>query len=285
MEEAAMSHCRFVMIALLVLAAPAAADDWQKSYPVTARPSLRIDAHEGAVRVETWERDVIQLEVNAPGWRIASNELRILEHQTGNRIEVEIAPPHFEFHLEFTRRSVHVVARVPSGIDLEITTGDGGVVLPALSGTMQIHTGDGDITADGLKGDIRLSSGDGRIEGTRLEGSLEVHTGDGPIHMAGILTDVAASSGDGGIVLEAAPGSTLGSGWDVHTGDGDIVLRVPANTRADVDARTGDGRISCNLPVQVSGTIRHSSLRGTIGGGGPLLRIRSGDGSIRIGSR
>jgi len=51
---------------------------------------------------------------------------------------------------------------------------------------------------------------------------------------------------------------------------------------AELDARTGDGRIVLDRPVTVTGTIKRSSVRGTLGSGGAPLRLRTGDGSIRL---
>jgi hypothetical protein len=37
------------------------------------------------------------------------------------------------------------------------------------------------------------------------------------------------------------------------------------------------------MPVTVSGSLEHTRIRGKLNGGGPLLEITTGDGSIRIG--
>ena len=37
-----------------------------------------------------------------------------------------------------------------------------------------------------------------------------------------------------------------------------------------------------DLPVTVNGSIERSSIRGKLNGGGPLLEITTGDGSIRV---
>jgi hypothetical protein len=70
--------------------------------------------------------------------------------------------------------------------------------------------------------------------------------------------------------------------WSLRSGDGGITLRVPEDLSADLDAHTGDGRITVDLPVTVAGSISTSSVRGKLGAGGPLLRVQTGDGSIRL---
>ena len=112
--------------------------------------------------------------------------------------------------------------------------------------------------------------------------TLRVHTGDGPIRVNGRFDQVQLETGDGRIEAEARSGSKIGSGWRVHTGDGNVTLRLPSDFSADIDAHTGDGRISLDLPVTVSGAITGHSVRGKLNTGGPELYIRTGDGSIRL---
>jgi hypothetical protein len=70
----------------------------------------------------------------------------------------------------------------------------------------------------------------------------------------------------------------------LRTRDGSVSLRLPQDIAADLDAHTGDGRIDSDFPVTVSGSslTDSKSVRGRLNGGGPLLEIRTGDGSIHI---
>ena len=69
--------------------------------------------------------------------------------------------------------------------------------------------------------------------------------------------------------------------WYLHSGDGSIEVLLPADLSANLDVRTGDGSIRSDLSLSDSDT-RHHSLRGKLHGGGPLLELRSGDGSIHL---
>jgi hypothetical protein len=80
----------------------------------------------------------------------------------------------------------------------------------------------------------------------------------------------------------AAAGSALGTGWRLESGDGTVTLEVPENFAADVDLHTGDGHIDLDMPVTTEGKIRENEVRGKLNGGGNLLLIRTGDGSIRL---
>ena len=67
-----------------------------------------------------------------------------------------------------------------------------------------------------------------------------------------------------------------------RSGDGRILLRVPKELDAELDASTGDGSIDVDLPVTVSGRLGHHQLNGRLNAGGETLRLTSGDGSIHI---
>ena len=92
-------------------------------------------------------------------------------------------------------------------------------------------------------------------------------------------------SGDGPVLVVVDPGSRVSDEWRLTTGDGSLTLRVPRDLRADLDATTGDGHISSDLPISMSGTISGHSLHGRLNGGGGALTLHTGDGSIRIEER
>ncbi|HUJ20287.1 MAG TPA: hypothetical protein VLX58_02140, partial [Bryobacteraceae bacterium] len=62
-------------------------------------------------------------------------------------------------------------------------------------------------------------------------------------------------------------------------------VRLPQNFAADLDAHTGDGKITVDFPLTTSGSISTSELRGKINGGGQTLAIHTGDGPIRVERR
>jgi DUF4097 and DUF4098 domain-containing protein YvlB len=149
-------------------------------------------------------------------------------------------------------------------------------------GSFDIRTRDGSIDAAGVRGDVRLSSGDGHIEADQLEGALHAKSGDGHMRIRGRFEELSLETGDGRIDAEASHGSRIATVWTLHTGDGSVKLRLPDDFAADLEAHTGDGRVRVDFPVTISGTISKSDVRGKLNGGGPPLRIHTGDGSILV---
>jgi hypothetical protein len=265
-----------------VASAPARADEWTHQYSVKGRADLHVKTDDGSVRIEPGTEGQIDARVTTSGWRIAPGEVTVTESQTGDRVDVEVRLPRERFHLGFGSRSIQVVLRVPKQSDLEVRTGDGSIDVQPVSGRVSLSTGDGSITANGLQGETRLHTGDGSIRATGLGGRLEADSGDGAISVRGRFDALNLRTGDGSIDAAAEPGSKAETAWSLGSGDGSITLRLPEGFGADLDAHTGDGSISLQKPVTVTGTIREHSVRGTLGPGGPPLRIHTGDGSIRL---
>lgn len=127
-----------------------------------------------------------------------------------------------------------------------------------------------------------MHTGDGYIEGSGFEGSLNADSGDGRINVRGRFDALTLRTGDGSIDATADAGSAVSSDWSVHTGDGNIRLRLPQNINAELDAHTGDGRIRLDIPVTVSGSHERTRIRGKIGVGGGLIQVNTGDGSVTL---
>ncbi len=107
------------------------------------------------------------------------------------------------------------------------------------------------------------------------------------MNVTGRLTSVKLHTGDGSIVYRAEPGSEMSENWDITTGDGGVTLYLPSGFGADVDAHTGDGSIRNDLdvvgePETDNKRENRRTLRGRLGGGGKQIRVRTGDGTIRL---
>jgi hypothetical protein len=59
-------------------------------------------------------------------------------------------------------------------------------------------------------------------------------------------------------------------------------VRVDPAVRLNIDASASGGRVSSDLPVTVKGTISKTSLRGTLNGGGAVLKLRSSGGGVSL---
>jgi DUF4097 and DUF4098 domain-containing protein YvlB len=181
-------------------------------------------------------------------------------------------------------RVAHLVVSVPRASDLVAATGDGSIDVARLAGRIELRSGDGSIRGSELSGDVMARTGDGSIRLDGIDGRLELGTGDGSIVASGRLTTLRARSGDGSVRIRIEQGSVVNDDWDVVTGDGSVTIDLPQAFDAELDAHTGDGRVSVGS-IAISNTTESTrrTVRGRLGDGGHYFRVRSGDGSIRLG--
>lgn len=273
----------FAAAAVGTATAPVAhADDWSKTYAISGRADLHVQTDDGDVTIMSADQKDVVAHVITSRYKIGEDGVRIEESQNGDSVNIRVRMPHFSFGFWGHSGSVRVELRVPRSLNLDVDTGDGNVNAQPVSGNLRITTGDGNINATGLKGDLYMHSGDGHIEASELDGALKVDTGDGHVTVGGRFDALDLHTGDGNIDASALNGSKVANPWTLHSGDGHINLRVPSDLQADLEAHTGDGSITVNMDIMVSGSLNHSSIHGKLNGGGGLLRLTSGDGSIHV---
>jgi len=252
-------------IVLLGLATlPAFADEWSKTYTISGRPDLRVETSDANIRVSTWDQNTIEAKVVTSRYKIGENGIRVDERQNGDSVEIEVHYPHHIVWGDWGNHRVDIIIQMPR------------------EGKVNLRTGDGRIELSGLKGDMELKSGDGSEELENVDGKLRANTSDGHIRATGRFDELELKTGDGHVDVRATNGSTLASGWRLETGDGSVTLELPGELGADVDLHTGDGHIDLEMPVTTSGQLRQNEVRGKLNGGGNLLTIHTGDGSIRL---
>jgi DUF4097 and DUF4098 domain-containing protein YvlB len=278
----------------------ASPDEWNKSFKVERTAKLRVNTSDANIRVTACDCSTIEARVTTQGWTIGGDGINITDRQTGDQVEIEVRFPRQTFQINWRNRRVDMEIRVPRESDLDLHTGDGNVdvqgirgsillrsgdgniKLSELQGTMKADTGDGNMDMRGVRGDLSLHTGDGNIDVTGFDGSLRAETGDGTVRVNGRFDILDLKTGDGGIDAKAAEGSKLDANWRLHTGDGRLTLRIPGTIAADVQLETNDGSIDFDMPVTVSSRQGMREVHGQINGGGKLLSLKTGDGSIRL---
>lgn len=258
-----------------------------KRFSVTGPPELSLATFDGAIEIRAWESPDVLVEIEKRGaTEEAVGALEVRTTQDGNRIEVEVRRPRSESFagIGFLRSaSAKLIVSVPGRSDIRARSGDGSIRIERVSGRIDLHTGDGSIRATEVSGDLVCNTGDGAIVIERADGRLDAHTGDGGVSVSGSLAGLRIRTGDGSIVYRADPGSRMRENWEITTGDGSVTLYLPPDFAAEIDAHTGDGSIRSDLDLPASSRERNlRTLRGRLGEGGQQLRIRTGDGSIRL---
>jgi DUF4097 and DUF4098 domain-containing protein YvlB len=256
----------------------------EKRFAVQGRPEVTLSTFDGAIEVRPWDQPQVLVEIEKRALdKDLMGDIEVRAEQNGNRVSVEVRTKSGSSHWG-THRSARLIVSVPATSDVTAKTGDGAIDVEGVSGRIDLRSGDGAIRGHELTGDVTARTGDGSIRLDRIDGRLDMNTGDGSIVAAGKFTGLRAHSGDGSVRIQVEPGSTALEDWDVLTGDGSVTIDFPERFDVELDAHTGDGHVSMSGRV-LSNTIESTrrGIKGRLGEGGHAFRVRSGDGSIRIG--
>ena len=266
MKSIAMNRVSLLMLALAVAAAlPACADDWSKTFNLTGKPDLRVETSDANIRVETWDQNTIEARVTTVRYKIGEDGIKIVERQTGDVVQLEVRYPHSHgLTIDWGQRRVDIDIHMPREGKVNLRTSDGKIEIGGFKGEMDLHSGDGSEILDAVDGKLRATTGDGHIRANGRFDELDLKTGDGHVE------------------VRAAAGSSLNASWRLETGDGNVTLEIPGDMAADVDLHTGDGHIDLDMPVTTEGKLRENEVHGKLNGGGNLMTIHTGDGSIRL---
>jgi len=285
-------------LALVTLAGPACSvnidhegyiEHDEKRFDAPSAVDLHLDTFDGSIEVRSWDRAEISVSIEKRGpTKEAVSHIEIVANRSGDRIDLEArySGPRGGFTFGYGHSpSARLIANVPRKTNLVVKTGDGSLRVERVNGRLELRTGDGGIKAIETEGDLLAETNDGTIEIEDVAGQVEARTDDGSVHLSGTPSILRARSGDGSVVLRIRRGAVMAADWTVATSDGSISVELPDGFSAEIEADPGSGgRARSELAlVNVSGGTRDNrTLRGRFGDGGHTLRIRTGDGSIKL---
>jgi hypothetical protein len=213
--------------------------------------ALNVDAGQnGGIHVEAWDRNEVRVRAIVRG--SARSDVRARE--IANQVQVQAGSGRvYATGPDLDRRewwSVSYRINVPRKNDLDLSATNGGITIIGVSGTLRFDT---------TNGGVRLQDVGGRVNGDTRNGGLDVRLG--------------GSRWDG-------------EGLDVETSNGGVTLAIPEGYNAELETRTVNGGLRIDFPVTVQGEL--NSRRGistTLGSGGPLVRVRTTNGGVKINRR
>jgi DUF4097 and DUF4098 domain-containing protein YvlB len=269
-----------------------------KRFTVTGTSEIDLNTFEGSIEIHSWDRDEIEVEIEkrAMEQRLV-DEMKVTAEQQGNKVIVRVEQPRGEESFEGVQIGVHfspsarLRVAVPRLTQVSATSGDGSITIEDVSGKIALRTNDGSVRGSRLGGEIFVRSGDGQIRLERAEGIFDLETDDGSITLEGKPSVLRARTSDGAIRLEVQADAVATEDWDLQTADGSVVLTLPSEFDAVIDAETRDGVVrtehpalhaSDGQPGDADRAERRRTLRATLGDGGKTVRVRTGDGTIRI---
>jgi hypothetical protein len=177
--------------------------------------------------------------------------------------------------------SVDFEVRLPRGVKIRALSGNGEVMISGATAQVHAASGNGDVSVASTGGPVSAASGNGDIDVTEAGGEVSARSGNGDILVMTRIGPVSASTGNGSITARMA--SLTGTAdMAFRTGNGDVVVTLPANFEGEIDARLPNGRLESDFPLRVEGRLDPRRLRATIGGGGRRISIVSGSGGAEL---
>lgn len=228
-----------------------ASDTWSRSYDLAAGGRLEVINVNGEIRAEasTGSRVEITAERTArAGSDDAARDLlgavEMREEAGGQKVRVQLIPP----KMRFGGVKATFVVRVPAGVHVDLRTVNGGVRL------------------DNVGGEVRATSTNGGVKG----------------RVAGVSI-VEARTTNGGVDLQVTGPVAADGHVNLTSVNGGVRLAVPDDTRADVNARCTNGRVSVtDLPLNVDGERNRRRLQGSMNGGGARIDLQTTNGGVSI---
>jgi hypothetical protein len=249
-----------LMAGAATLAGPATAQntDFQWRGTLAEGRTVEIRGVSGAVRALLSPDATVRVEASRQARRSdpASVTIEVVEHPggvticavyptpRGARRQNECRPGGGQMSVQNNDVRVDFVVHVPAGV--------------RFAG----HTVNGNIRAEALRSDVKAAT---------VNGSVNVQT-----------TGFAQANTVNGSITCQLGGNQFTSDVNFETVNGSITLEMPAGLNAEFRASTVNGRIDSDFPILVTGQVSRRSLRGTIGAGGPELRVSTVNGSIRL---
>ena len=177
--------------------------------------------------------------------------------------------------------SVSMTVLVPRGVRLKVATGNGEVSVERAGSDVQASTGNGRVRVVETEGQVRVSTGNGDVEVRNAKSRVDVSTGNGDVDVVTVEGPVEVSSGNGNIDVRM---SALRARDDMRftTGSGNVLLTLPANYNGELEASTGNGSIRSDFDLKIKGQLNPRRIRATIGDGGPMLRMSTGNGEFHL---
>ena len=203
-------------------------------------------------------------------------EIRIASREIGDALELEVEMPR-----KWNRRGhVNLDVRVPRELRVEVTAVNGRVEVEGVRGPIQIRSSNGSANVHDTVGDIDVATSNAKVSCHCTCGRLVARSSNGKIELDEHRGSVDASTSNG---LICASLEQVGKqGVQLATSNGRIVLELPEELDADVDIRVENGIIRNDRKLCKAIRESNGRLRGRLGSGGTLIKLRTSNGSISL---
>jgi hypothetical protein len=130
--------------------------------------------------------------------------------------------------------------------------------------------------------DLNLKTFNGGISISDVRGRIEFDANNGGINLKRVAGDVSGTTVNGGVNVELAGNSWDGRQLEVSTRNGGVTIAIPESYSAHVQTETVNGGVASDFPVTMHGDPRPRNLDFNVGSGGPLIRVTTTNGGVKL---
>jgi len=251
----------------------------ERTFTVGADASLTLENIIGDIRVTAWERPDIHVIAVQRGRVKAEIEMR----QEGSHVAVRTVPN--RWWSSFLRwlggerpPVVDYTVEVPAGCRVHLSAVDGMVSLAGLRPETRLSLVSGRVQAEALDGEADISLVSAHLDGHEWRGRAAIKTVSGDLRLERCQWDSLDVDTVSGRAYVATPLAPQGR-YHFHSVSGDVVLVVPAGTRATIMGESVSGRVRAETPASVEWQ-GLGSWRATLNGGGVEVHFNSVSGDL-----
>jgi len=177
----------------------------------------------------------------------------------------------------------------------DLETAGGNITVARAGGYVSVRTGGGQIDFGEVRGSVHAQTGGGGIRVMYVSGPMELESSSGSICLTRVAGALQAATSGGTITAwinpDAPPGGgnvRLAGASQLASGNGDIIVFLPRNLAANIDATVvngGERRIEADPALHLT---MQSPANGPVhamavlNGGGALLKLKTTAGKIRL---
>jgi len=242
-----IAACFSLLLGAVVWGVPsyaASVKDFNQTYSLQAGGTFELQNVNGTVDVQGWDRNEVQIRAVKTARDQASDLDRV-------SIDVEARPD-----------AVSVSTRYPQNEGVEVAVAYT-IRMPYGAHVEHIGTVNGTLRISGIENVEDLHTVNGDIEVFEAGGNVHAHTTNGNVHLE----------------LAHAPDKL---GATAETTNGSLVVALPSDLQAEIEARCMNGNFYSELPITMESTERPREMHGKLGRGGPTIHLRTVNGGIRL---
>jgi len=204
------------------------------------------------------------------------DDIRLVFAEGPEALELEVETPR-----KWNRRgAAHLCVRVPRTIKLAVSAANGRIQVEGIRGAVRARSTNGSACVSDVVGDVDVSTSNAKVSCTCIRGRLMARSSNGKIEIDEHRGAIDASTSNG--LIRASVDDVGKEGIHLATSNGRIVLDLPDEVDAELDIRVDNGVIRNDRKLDKSTRETGGRVLGRLGAGGPLIKLRTSNGSISL---